>query len=211
MDDQEDVNRLCRRVYFGAQDVAVDRADAFDLAGLVLASWPGDQDATELASMSIDYTRADWSRMAELALALLAAIRFEPAFPQEPGWLLGLEDAMRLVNHDLAASGLSQGCRLRFREWGDGLGGTVYAQSWAGDAGTGSGIPADAGADPVSAVVAVADDAQDAVVHTIWSAWPLCPVHRFGVHVREHDGAGVWWCTGDGGHVAAAVGRWAGP
>jgi hypothetical protein len=69
------------------------------------------------------------------------------------------------------------------------------------------GIFPEAGKDPVTALAAVADDAQDAVMHSIWEAWPTCPEHLLGVHSRAHDGAAVWWCRIDGGHVVARVGH----
>jgi hypothetical protein len=74
--------------------------------------------------------------------------------------------------------------------------------------GTSGGVFPLSGSDPVSALVAVADDAQDAVMHTIWGAWPVCPAHGLGVSAREAGGAAVWSCKGAGGHVAAPIGRW---
>jgi hypothetical protein len=65
-----------------------------------------------------------------------------------------------------------------------------------------------AGADPVTALVVVADDVQDAVMHSIWETWPVCPQHSRGVHAQRHEGAAVWWCASDGGHAAAQVGHW---
>jgi hypothetical protein len=62
----------------------------------------------------------------------------------------------------------------------------------------------------VSALVAVADDAQDALMEELWAVWPVCPVHRLGVHARHHDKAAVWWCAGDDGHPVAAIGEWPG-
>ena len=44
-------------------------------------------------------------------------------------------------------------------------------------------------------------------MHSIWGAWPTCPAHRLGVHVRVRDGAAVWWCRTGGGHVVARVGE----
>jgi hypothetical protein len=54
----------------------------------------------------------------------------------------------------------------------------------------------------------VADDAQDALKEEFWAAWPVCPVHRLGVHACQHDKDAVWWCAGDGGHAVAAIGEW---
>ena len=56
--------------------------------------------------------------------------------------------------------------------------------------------------------MAVADDAQDAVMHSIWGAWPVCRSHQLGVHPEARDNTAVWWCEGSGGHVAAPIGQW---
>ncbi|MEU4623616.1 hypothetical protein AB0G04_27065 [Actinoplanes sp. NPDC023801] len=206
--DDADFDRLCRRVYAGARTGVPDCTDAFDLAASVLESSPADADATELALLSIDCTEAGRPRMAALARAVLEAAGFEPGFADEPGWLVHLEDAMRLVNRDVAASGLPHACRLHVRDDELGLNGNAYAESWDGEPGTGTGVYPRSGADSVSALVAVAEDTQDAVMHTLWSAWPVCPVHRRGVHARQHGEAGVWWCGSEGGHVVAAIGAW---
>jgi hypothetical protein len=66
------------------------------------------------------------------------------------------------------------------------------------------------GSDPVSALVDVADDAQDALMHALCAAWPVCPVHQLGAHARKHEAAAVWWCSGDGGHTVTAIGHWQG-
>ena len=195
-------------MYVAARAGAVDCTDAFDLAVAVLESRPSDHDATELAALSADCLPGNRPRMAELAGALVAAVGFEPGFAEEPRWLARLEDAMGLVNRDLAATGQAHGCRLRVHDDKPGRSGNAYAESWDGHTGTSVGVFPDSGADPVSAMVAVAEDAQDAVMHTLWSPWPVCPAHRLGVHARAHNGAGVWWCAGAGGHAVAAIGAW---
>ncbi|MEU8238418.1 hypothetical protein AB0C07_09245 [Actinoplanes missouriensis] len=204
MEDTADFDRLCRTVYRAARAGAVDCTDSFDLAASVLKFRPADPDATELASQSLDCAPANRLHRAELTLVLLAKADFAPGFADEPGWLVRLQEAMHLVNRDMAATGLPHGCRLRVRE-------NAYAETWDGHTGSGQGVFPSSGADPVSALVAVADDAQDAVMHALWSAWPECPAHRRGVHARRHDGAAVWWCTGEGGHGVARIGDWPRP
>ena len=54
--------------------------------------------------------------MAEVALRLLATADFYPGFKEEPGWLACLEDAMRLVNQDAAATGIRRPCQLRVHD-----------------------------------------------------------------------------------------------
>ncbi|MEV4349705.1 hypothetical protein AB0J83_35045 [Actinoplanes sp. NPDC049596] len=189
-------------LYLAARAGAVDCTDAFDLATAVLESAPADRDALELASLAVECAPSSRPRMAELAVAVLATAGFEPGFAEEPQWLARLEDAMRQVNRDLAESGLPRGCRLRLRD------GNAHAESWDGHTGTAQGIYPSSGAGQVSALTAVAEDVQDAVMHTIWSAWPVCPAHQLGTHARPHDEAAVWWCTGNGGHVVTPIGEW---
>jgi hypothetical protein len=200
----DDFDRLCRRLYVGARDGEPDCTDSFDLATAVLAARPDDRDAAELASLSIEGVTTNLPRMVELTRKL-----FELGLSEEPGRLAALDDAMRLVNDDLTASGLPHG-RLRFLDSGYRVDDTLFAESWDGTLSTSAGVPSSAGAGPLCALLAVADDAQDAVVHTIWSAWPVCPVHRVGTDPREHDAAAVWWCSGDGGHAASKIGAWPG-
>jgi hypothetical protein len=81
-------------------------------------------------------------------------------------------------------------------------------EPWDGYCGTSGGIFPSSERDPVEALVAVADDAQDAVMHSIWGAWPVCRSHQLGVHPEARDNTAVWWCEGSGGHVAAPIGQW---
>lgn len=208
MDDDPAFDRLCRTVYIAARAGAANCTDAFDLAASVLELRPTDQAASELALLSVDCAEETGPRMAELALILLATVGFEPGFSEELEWLVRIEHAMRLVNQDAAASGLRDRCLLRIRPDEPGLNGNAYVQTADGHTGSGQGVFPASGADPVSALVAVAEDAQDAVVHALWSAWPVCPAHQIGVHAREYGDAGVWRCAGGGGHVVAAIGDW---
>ncbi|MEU8821197.1 hypothetical protein [Actinoplanes sp. NPDC048796] len=208
MDDYAAFRRLCRTVYVAARAGSVDCTDAFDLAAAALESTPGDAAATELASLSIDCAEASRPRMAELALAVLDAVDYEPGFAEEPAWLAGLQDAMRLVNQDVTATGLPHPCRLKVHPDQPDLTGNAYAASWDGHTGTAQGVFPRSGADPVSALVAVAEDTQDAIMHTIWAAWPVCPEHHLGVHAEDHHESAVWWCTGAGGHAVAPIGDW---
>jgi hypothetical protein len=210
VDDYEDFDRLSSAVYIAARAGAVDCTAAFDLATSWLEERPQNPDATELATLSTECTQASQPRMAEVALRLLATTNFYPGFKEEPGWLACLEDAMRLVNRDAAAAGIRP-CQLRVHD-DDGLNWSVnaYVETWDGYTGTTEGIYPASGADPVSALVGVADNAQDALMHALFAAWPVCPVHRLGVHSRDQDEAAVWWCSGDGGHTVTAIGEWHG-
>lgn len=122
-------------------------------------------------------------------------------------WLDVLFAAMDAVNADMRATGLPGTGRLVKPEWSEQ---NLFVETWDLHHGSTSGISPDGDDDLVSALVAVADDAQDAVMETIWAAWPVCPSHGFGAHARERDGSAVWWCGGgeNGGHVAAGIGEW---
>ncbi|AJT69711.1 hypothetical protein T261_8115 [Streptomyces lydicus] len=64
--------------------------------------------------------------------------------------------------------------------------------------------------DPVLALMAVADAAQETVTECVWQAWPLCDEHGLGMHPREADGHPSWWCAGGlrqgPAHIRVAVG-----
>jgi len=211
VDDYADFGRLCGAVYVAARAGAVDCTAAFDLAASWLEDDPQDPDATELAMLSLDCARAGQPRLAEVALRLLAAHGFRPGFAEEPALLARLEEAMDLVNRDLAATGIHRRCLLRVYD-DDGLNWPVnaYVQAWDGRRGTAQGVHPGSGANPVWALVDVAEDAQDAIMHSLWAAWPLCPVHGLGAHAQEHEGAAVWWCAGGGGHAVTPIGEWRG-
>jgi hypothetical protein len=108
----------------------------------------------------------------------------------------------------VAATSIGHPCQLRVRD--DQLltrGGNAYVETWDGYTSS-MGIYPASGADPLSALVAVADDAQEALMEALWVAWPVCPVHRLGVHAGDDKQSAVWWCAGDGGHAVAAIGEW---
>jgi hypothetical protein len=211
MDDCADFDRLSSAVYIAARAGAVECTDAFDLAASWLEGRPQDPDATELAMLSVECTQASQPRMAEVALRLLSTPEFYPGFKEEPGWLACLEDAMRLVNRDVAAAGIRRPCQLRvYDDEGVDWSVNAYVETWDGYTGIAQGIYPASGADPLSALVAVADDAQDALMHALFAAWPVCPVHRLGAHASDHEEAVVWWCSGDGGHAVTAIGEWQG-
>ena len=84
----------------------------------------------------------------------------------------------------------------------------AHVEFRGGGYGSTSGIAPETGSNPLSALVAVADETQDSVMETLKGVWPVCPTHQLGAHSREYEGQGVWWCNGDGGHVIATIGQW---
>jgi hypothetical protein len=198
----DDFDRLCRQLYRSLRNGPVDREAAFDLSADALARDPGSEHAAEAAALTLA-DDADPAALAAAARELLASLQFDPDFDDEPDLLTALEAALEIVKADLRASGLPDAVRLY--RW-DGSP-NVAVDGWAANSTAGGIYPA-AGSDPLTALVAVADDAQDAVMHSIWAAWPACPEHSLGVHAREHDGAAVWWCSGAAGHAVARIGQW---
>jgi hypothetical protein len=130
---------------------------------------------------------------------------FEPGFAEEPALFAALTGALDRVNADMRATGLPGIARLVIPEWS---GRNAWVETWDGHHGSGSGIFPGSGRDPVTALAEVADEAQDAVMETIWAAWPVCPSHTIGAHPEVHDGAAVWWCKGADGHAVATIGEW---
>jgi hypothetical protein len=198
------LDQLARPVYAGLRAGHVAPEAAFDLAVFVMDRGHSDPVLAELAELDVDGQQEQ--RLAELAGRVLAVSGWEPGFADEPDWLEAITQALASVEADLRATGLEGPVRLVLI---DGEPGRAHAfVEFRGGYGSTGGIPPAAGGDPVSALVAVADELQDAVVHDLMTAWPLCPVHKLGAHPVEHAGVAVWRCSGSGGHVIAAIGAW---
>lgn len=69
----------------------------------------------------------------------------------------------------------------------------------------GNGLRAVDAEDLTSALVAVADHVQESMLESDWQVWPVCPVHRLGLHPVADGETAVWQC-GQGPHAVAAVG-----
>lgn len=201
----DDFDGLCRRLYRSLRDGAIDREAASGLSAGVLADDPSDEQAGKAAQAAALAAAddADPALFATAARELLESLLFDPDFDDEPGWLAALEQALEIVKADLRACELPDTVRLYTWDGSPNAG----VDAWAANS-TGGGIWPAAGKDPVTALVAVADDARDAVMHSVWGAWPTCPEHSLGVHAGEHDGAAVWWCASGGGHTVARIGQW---
>jgi hypothetical protein len=124
-------------------------------------------------------------------------------------WSEALESALRIVESDVRATGLDGTVSLIPNDWNP----EEYAYAVYQGTGSGStvGIESSEADDPIDALVAVADDLQNSIMHVFWgTVWPVCPAHNLGAHARKHAGAAVWWCNDSDGHVIAAIGRWDG-
>jgi hypothetical protein len=192
---------LCRRLYFQVKGGAVSREAAFDLACAVLDSAPQAEEATSLAGLCVD-DGADPAQLAEATRLVLAGC-YHPGFAEAPELLSMLEKALEVVKQDMRACGLPATAHLCV--W---AGQNAFVEVWGHHNSAGPGCQPSCGSDPVAALVAVAGDAQDAVMHAIVGAWPTCPAHGRGAHAREVDAMAVWWCEGGGGHIAAPIGQW---
>ena len=86
-------------------------------------------------------------------------------------------------------TGLPGPVRLVIPEWAGPR--SAFVEFQGNGYGSTTGIAPEDGSGPISALVAVADNAQDSVIETLHEVWPACPVHQLGAHPREHDGAAV--------------------
>ena len=159
----DDFDNRCRRLYRDLRDGSVDREAAFDLSADILVYCPADKQATKVAALAIDEDAAP--ALLAAAVRELLAERFDPTFDDEPAWLTALEQALEIVKVDLRASGLPDAVRLWTWEGSTNVG----VDAWAANS-TSGGIFPQEGKDPVTALAAVADDAQDAVMLSIWGS-----------------------------------------
>jgi hypothetical protein len=199
----EEFERLAGRIYVQARDGAVDFEAAFDLACFLIEWGPADPLVRQLAERSAEGTNR--AQVREIALQVLAH-RYRPGFDVEPAPLAVLEEALEAVKADMRSTGLAGPVRLVVPDWAPPRSAFVEFRGYG--YGSTSGITPEDGSDPLSALIAVADCAQDSVIETLHEVWPLCPVHQLGAHPREHDAAAVWWCNGSRGHVIAPIGQW---
>lgn len=126
---------------------------------------------------------------------------------QPEPWVEALESALHVVEADVRATGLDGSVSLIPNNWNPGQ--YAYAAFQGTGSGNTVGIESSAADDPVNALVAVADDLQNSIMHVLWgTVWPVCPAHNLGAHARKHDGAAVWWCNKSGGHILAHIGHW---
>ena len=197
---------LARQVYVGVRDGTLDPEAAFDMSCMLMQRDQQDPLVQELAEQSAEGT--DRVKISGLARQVQKAIAFQPGFREEPARLEALERALEVVEADVRATGLSGPLGLILNDWDDPVQ-YAHAVFRGGGSGSTAGIHPTAGSDPAQALVAVADDLQNSIMHILWgTVWPVCPAHNLGAHACDHEGAAVWWCNGSGGHVIAAIGKW---
>ncbi|MEU3750271.1 MULTISPECIES: hypothetical protein [Streptomyces] len=129
-----------------------------------------------------------------------------------PGEYPLLEEALALVNRDLAATlpDVEPLRLLALPSWDEGRAEDVYVAMANGEW-QGNCLEPSSADSPAHALAAVADAAQETVSELLWQAWPVCGEHAIGMHLREEDGHVGWWCAGrrsphEPAHVRAAIG-----
>jgi len=200
-------SELARAVYAGLRDGGLAPEATFDLACFLMDWAPASPVVQELAEQSV--TGTDPARLVGLAGQVLAEYGFQPDFDTEPRLLAALEDALEAVRADMRATGLTGPVGLSFEDDGTTYVRNVFAHFRGSYSYTSGVFPGDA-RDQVNALVAVADDVQDAVMGVTMTAWPVCAGHGLGAHPCGRDGQAVWWCNGGSGHVIALIGGWPG-
>lgn len=113
------------------------------------------------------------------------------------------------VRSDMRATGLTGEIRLIRPDWTP----NGVVETWAGDTGWTGGVFFSEAASDLSAHVAVAEQARQAVMESLGyqstgAVWPACAAHGLGTWPRARHGIGVWWCDGGDGHVSAEIGHW---
>jgi hypothetical protein len=54
------------------------------------------------------------------------------------------------------------------------------------------------------AVMEIGDRVQGEIMERDHEAWPVCPVHKFGLHLENSQNQVVWWCK-TGEHVVRTI------
>ncbi|MEU4830157.1 hypothetical protein [Streptosporangium sp. NPDC023615] len=189
------VGELSARVHTALRGGGLDAEPLVELACL-MEEWGVSTPVTRelLERPAAGLTDADLVRLGE---TLLEGIGFRPTFALEPGLLTSLEEALKVVERDVRAAGITGTLRMIVPDW-DPMG-----AAWVEFQGICQGNGLGPGAD---ALWGVADATQEVVMEAIWRTWPVCPVHDRGLRAEPEDGIAVWRCTGDGTHTVAPVG-----
>ncbi|MEW9554035.1 hypothetical protein [Nonomuraea sp. NPDC050783] len=147
-----------------------------------------------------ELTAADLTR---LGSGLLRDTGPGPGFVFEPGpWTL-LEQALKIVERDVRAAGITGTLRLTT----DDQDGSGHARVEFQGGYQGNGIPPHAASHPQEALACVADATQEVIMELTWSVWPTCPTHDRGLHAELEHGRAVWRCTPGDPHTVAPIGE----
>ncbi|MFI7104908.1 hypothetical protein ACIBK9_01220 [Nonomuraea sp. NPDC050227] len=201
MHPEEQAHELASRVHVALRDGGLDARTVLELASL-LEEW-GLSTATTRELLESSAARLNGADLAHLGEGLLNDIDFRPGFTLDPQLWATLEQALKIVERDVRAGGITGPLRLIT----DPSRGRHDAQVEFEGSYHGNGIPPEAGSDAQTALLSLAEAVQETVMELTWTVWPVCPVHDRGLHVGGPDRGPVWWCAVDGGHVVALVGE----
>ncbi|MGW4381466.1 hypothetical protein [Kitasatospora sp. NPDC004531] len=195
---------LGRRVYLGLREDALDPQDVVALACDLLDRFHPTAAVLEVVERNpADVPPAE---MAALARRILDDAGFDPGFDLAPERLETLRSALRIVARDLSARGIRGEPEIEVLDgWFPPGAGVRLADGERLDRG-GHILPGMCD-EPTTALANLAIMIQESLLESTRQVWPVCPRHGLGVHGSERDGAAVWWCAGEGGHVLARVGE----
>jgi len=195
-DDELDraVDELSVRLHTALRDGGLDAGPLVEPARLT-QEWDVPTPVTRelLEHPTVELTSADLARLGE---ALLDAIGFAPTFALEPNLPVPLQEALKVVERDVRAAGITGTLRMIVPDW-DGMG-TARVEF--------RGICHGNGLWPGGDLRDVADATQDVVVEATRKMWPACPVHDRGLLAERENEIAVWRCTSGGTHTVAPVG-----
>ncbi|WP_133917896.1 hypothetical protein [Streptomyces sp. NBC_00582] len=196
--------QLMRRVYLGLREDNLDPQDVVALA-CDLLDWFHCTDAV-LEVVERNPAEVPRAEMTSLARRVLDDVGFDPGFDLAPERLETLRAALRIVARDLLTRGIEGEPEIEILEdWFPVGAGVRLADgerlNWGGPV-----LPSMCD-DPATALTSLTIMIQESLLEWTWQVWPVCPRHHLGVHGSERDGAAVWWCAGDGGHILAPVGE----
>ncbi|MFF3445054.1 hypothetical protein [Streptosporangium sp. NPDC002721] len=188
------VDELSARVHTMLRDGGLDAGPLVELARLAEEQdvpIPVTRELLERPATGL--TAGDLARLGE---ALLDAIGFGPTFALEPGLLVPLEEALKVVERDLRVAGIIGPLRM-IVSGRDSM--SVARVEFRGIC-HGNGLR------PGGDLRDVADATQDVVVEATRKMWPACPVHDRGLLAERENEIAVWRCTSGGTHTVAPVG-----
>ncbi|WP_127354862.1 hypothetical protein [Actinacidiphila soli] len=201
---EANTEQLERRVYRGLREDNLDPQHVVALA-CELLDWFHCSDAI-LEVVERNPAEVSPAEMTALAWRVLDDAGFEPGFDLAPERLVTLRAALRIIARDLPTRGIQGEPEIEVLEdWFPVGAGVRLADgerlNWGGHI-----LPSMCD-DPTMALTSLAIMIQESLLEWTWRVWPVCPRHDLGVHGSEWNGAAVWWCAGDGGHMLAPVGE----
>lgn len=151
------VDELGVRIHTALRDGGLDAEPLVDLACL-MKEWGASSPVTRelLERLATELTAADLARLGE---ALLDEIGFGPTFALEPDLLVPLEEALKVVERDVRAAGITGTLRMIVPDW------DVMGMAWVESEGICRGNGIRPGTGPLRAV---ADATQEVVMEVLW-------------------------------------------